>query len=65
MYVATMSLNYKYNKQESKKQLAVHDLDIHMTLKQGKGHQTWYKLVDHKYGYDHAKIERPRLNSVH
>ena len=36
-----------------------------MTLKQGHGHQTWYELVDPKQGYNNAKFEKPRLNSVH
>ena len=36
-----------------------------MTLKQGQGHQTWYELVDPKQGYNNAKFEKPRLNSVH
>ena len=35
-----------------------------MILKQGQGHQIWYKLVDPKQGYDSAKIEKHRLNSV-
>ena len=35
-----------------------------MTLKQGQGHQTWYELVDPKQGYNNAKFEKPRLNSV-
>ena len=35
-----------------------------MTLKQGESQQTWYELVDPKQGYNHAKFERPPLNSV-
>ena len=35
-----------------------------MTLKQSQGHQAWYELVDLKLGYNHAKLEKPRLNSV-
>ena len=35
-----------------------------MILKQGQGHQTWYELVNPKQGYDNAKFEKPRLNSV-
>ena len=53
-----------YNGQESKKQFAVYDSDTPVTLKYGQSHQTWYKLVDPKKGYNHAKIERPSLNSV-
>ena len=34
-----------------------------MTLKQGKGHQT-YEMVDPKQGYNHAKFARPLLNNV-
>ena len=34
-------------------------------MKQGEGHQTWYELVNPKQGYNHAKFERPSLNSVH
>ena len=30
----------------------------------GQGHQTWSKLLDLKQGYNHAKFERPPLNSV-
>ena len=29
-----------------------------------QGYQTWYKLLDPNQGYDHAKFERPALNSV-
>ena len=35
-----------------------------MTLKQGQGHQNWYESVDPQQVYDHAKFERPPLNSV-
>ena len=36
-----------------------------MTLKYGKGHQTWNELQDPERGYNQAKFERPPLNSVH
>ena len=35
-----------------------------MTLKQGQGHQTWHEFVDPKQGYNNAKFEKPRFNSV-
>ena len=35
-----------------------------MILKQGQGLQTRYKLVDPKQGYNNAKFEKPRSNSV-
>ena len=31
---------------------------------QPKSYQTWYELVDPKQAYNHAKFERPPLNSV-
>ena len=34
-----------------------------MTLKQGQHRQTWYELLDQKQGYNHAKFERPPLQS--
>ena len=33
-------------------------------LKQSQGHQTCNENVDHKHGYNNAKFERSRLNSV-
>ena len=36
-----------------------------MTLKKGQAHQTWYKLVDSKQGYNNAKFEKPYLKNVH
>ena len=36
-----------------------------MTWKQGQGHQTKYKLLDPKQGYNHAKFEIAPVNSVH
>ena len=35
-----------------------------MTLKQGKGQQTWYALVEPNQGYNNGKFEQPHLNSV-
>ena len=35
-----------------------------MTLKQGQGHQTRVVLADPKQGINHAKFERPPLNSA-
>ena len=49
MYVRIIQ-HLNYGGQESKKQFAVYDSDTPVTLKQGRGHQTWYKLVDHKQG---------------
>ena len=63
MCVATIQC-LNYSGQESKKQVAVYDPDTSVTLKQGQGHQTWYVLVDPKQGCNHAKFERPPLNSV-
>ena len=40
------------------------DSDTIDSLKQGQGHQTWYKLVDPKQGYNNAKFEKSRLNSI-
>ena len=42
----------------------MYDSDTHETLKQGQGYQTWHELVDTKQGYNNAKSEKPRLNSV-
>ena len=35
-----------------------------VTLKQDRGHQTWYELADPKQVYDNAKFEKSRLNSL-
>ena len=43
-----------------KKQFAVDDSDTPMTLKQYQGHQTWYKLVDPKQGYNNVKFIKKR-----
>ena len=63
MYVRTIQ-RLNYNRQKSRKQVAVYESDIPMTLKQGQGHKTWYELVDAKHSYNDAKFEKPRLNSV-
>ena len=42
----------------------VYDSDKPVTLKQGQGHQTWYKLVATKQSYNNAKLEKSRLDSV-
>ena len=49
-----MDKNLKEKKKEKK--IAVYVFDTH---------QTWYKLVDPKQGYNHEKFERPPLNTVH
>ena len=62
-----MSLNntsFMHNVLESRKQLAVYDSDTTVTFEQGKGHQTWYELVDYKQGYNKAKFEKSPLNSI-
>ena len=63
MYIATLQ-QFDYSGQKSKKQFAVYDSDTPVTLKQGQDHQTQYDLVDPKQGYNNAKSETPRLNSV-
>ena len=40
------------------------EFDTPATLKHNEGHQTWYKLVDTRQGYNHAKFERLSLNSL-
>ena len=35
-----------------------------MTLKQGKGHQAQYEMVDPKQGYNNAKFQKPHLSNV-
>ena len=46
----------KYGGQKSIKEFSVSDVNIPVTLKQGQGHQTWYKLVDSKQGYNYVKF---------
>ena len=46
------------------KTFAVYDSDKSVTLKLSTGHQTWYESLDHEQSYNHAKFERPPLNSV-
>ena len=49
-----------YNEQESK-----HNLQFMiLTLKEGQGHQAWYKLLGPKQGYNHMQFKRPPLDSV-
>ena len=56
------------DKDLKKKKNHIHNLqsmiDAPVTLKQGQSCQIWYKLMDPKHGYDNAKFEKPRLNSV-
>ena len=52
--------NLNYSGQKSRKQLAVYDSDTLVILK-----ETWSESVDPEQGYDHAKFEKLRLNSVH
>ena len=44
-YVRTIQ-RLNYGGQESKKHFAVYDSDTAVTLKQDKGHQAWYELVN-------------------
>ena len=54
-----------YTGQETKKEkLAVCVFDTPVTAKQGRGHWTWYDMIDCKQGYNPANLERPHLNSV-
>ena len=63
MYAATVQpLNN--SRQEPKKQFAVNYSEIPVILKWGQRHQTWYKLVDPKQGYNQAKFKKPHFNSV-
>ena len=48
-----------YGGQEPKTQFAVYDSDTPVTLKQGKGHQTWYKIVNPKQVHNNTKIKTP------
>ena len=60
--VTTHHLNY--SGQESKERFAGYDSDIPVTLKYGQSPQHWYELLDPRQDYNHAKFERPPLNSV-
>ena len=42
----------------------MHGFDTPVILKQDQDHQTWYDLIEPKQGYNHAKFERPPLNSI-
>ena len=44
-----------------KKQSAVHDSDIPVTLNKAKVIKTWYALLDREQGYNNAKFGRPPL----
>ena len=57
-------LSYTGPESKKKKQFPVNDVDTPVTLKQGRGHQTWHELIDPKQGYNHAKFGGPHLNSV-
>ena len=48
-----------------KKNHISYEYDTPVTLKQGQGNQTWYKLVDPKECWSNTKFEKPHLNSVH
>ena len=48
-----------FSGQECRKQFAVYGSDTPVILKQSQDHQTWYKSVDPKQGYNQAKFERP------
>ena len=63
MYVKTIQ-HLNYSGQESKKQFAVYESQIPVTLKEGQGHQTWYELVDPKQDDNNVKFQKPCLNSV-
>ena len=54
MHTATMH-HLNYSGQESEKQFAVYDSETPVTLIYGQCHQTWYKLLDPKQGFNHAK----------
>ena len=38
--------------------------ETHVTLKHGRGYQTWYELVALEQGYNEAMSERLHFNSV-
>ena len=66
IYVRTIRLTY--SGQEPKKiifLIAVYVSDTPVTLKQDQGHKTWYELEDPQQGYNNAKFEKPRWNSVY
>ena len=42
---------------------AFYDSDTPVTLKQVQSNQTGYELVDPKQGYNHAKLERPPIDT--
>ena len=61
----TMKLQWKISKKKpttTRKQFVVYASDTPVTLNQGLGHKTWYKLADPKQGYNTTNFEKPRLN---
>ena len=44
--VYSNNVQFNHSGQESRKQFAVYDSYIHVTLKYGQGHQTWFELLD-------------------
>ena len=66
MCVATMCcLSYSPSVgKKSKKQFAVYESDIPVTLKSGQGHQTWYEFLNPEQGYNHTKFEGLLLNCL-
>ena len=52
------------NLKKKKKKSAVYDSDTPVTLKQGQGHKSWYKLADPKQGSHNAKFEKSCLNNI-
>ena len=58
IFLVRSNHHLKYSGLESKKQFAVYNSDIPVTLKPSQGHQTWYELLDPKQGHKHAKFER-------
>ena len=45
-------------------QFAVYISDTPVTLRQSQGHKTYNENVDPEQGYNYAKFERSRFNSV-
>ena len=58
-YVGTIQhLNYDAQESKKNKKPTVYDSDRHVTLKQGQGQQTWYRLEDSKQDYNNAMFEK-------
>ena len=64
MYVASIH-RLNYSRQKPKRKFVFYDSNTPVTLTHGQGYQTWYEWVDPKQGYNLAKFEKSRLNSVH